>query len=115
MKFFLLEKLENYMLLLNLPKSLKSNFSEHIVFTIKERGQNELKNGLLLQKLIENNFEALITFDKNLQHKQNFKKYPITVIVLSARINTYSVLMKLTPQVLDILKKPLIVGPIEVE
>ncbi|MEP7195282.1 MAG: DUF5615 family PIN-like protein [Saprospiraceae bacterium] len=99
----------------NLPKRLKSDFSEHKVFTIKERGWNGLKNGLLLQKLIENNFDALITFDKNLQHQQNFKKYPITVIVLSARINKYSVLMKLTPQILDILRKPLIAGPIEVK
>lgn len=27
----------------------------------------------LPKKLIENNFNALITYDKNLQHQQNFK------------------------------------------
>lgn len=75
----------------NLPKRLKNDFPGHRVFTIKECGWNGINNGLLLQKLLENNFDALITFDKNLQHQQNFKKYPITVIVLNARINKYSV------------------------
>ena len=99
----------------NLPKKLKNDFPEHSVFTIKERGWNGLKNGLLLQKLIENNFNALITYDKNLQHQQNFKKYPITVFVLSARINTYAILTKLSPKILDHLNKSLTAGPIEIK
>ena len=49
---------------------------------IKEQGWNGLKNGMLLQKLLEDNFNGLITFDKNLQHQQNFKTYPITVFLL---------------------------------
>ena len=99
----------------NLPKKLKIDFPDHDICSIKERGWNGLKNGILLQKLIENNFNALITFDKNLQHQQNFIKYPITVFVLSANINTYSVLTKMSPKVNDILKQPLIAGPIEVK
>ena len=99
----------------NLPRRLKSDFPGHEVFTVKEYGWNGLKNGILLQKLLENDFDALITFDKNLKHQQNFKKYPITVIVLNAHINKYSVLTKLSPKILDILSKPLIVGPIEVK
>lgn len=74
-----------------------------------------VKNGLLLEKLPENNFNALITYDKNLQHQQNFKKYPVTVFVLSARINKYSVLTKLSPKILDFLSRPLIAGAIEVK
>ena len=107
----------NCMLLLldeNIPKKLKNDFPSHQVFTIKQRGWNGLKNGILLQKLIENDFHALITFDKNLQHQQNFVKYPITVFVLSAHINTYSVLTKLSPKILELLNQPLIPGPIEV-
>ncbi|MBK9732372.1 MAG: DUF5615 family PIN-like protein [Chitinophagaceae bacterium] len=98
----------------NIPKKLKNDFPGHEVFTIKQRGWNGLKNGILLQKLIENDFHALITFDKNLQHQQNFSKYPITVFILSAPINTYSALTKLSPQILDFLNQPLIPGPIEV-
>ena len=99
----------------NLPKKLKNDFPGHQVFTIKEQGWNGLKNGILLEKLLENNFNALITYDKNLQHQQNFKKYPVTVFVLSARINKYSVLTKLSPKILDFLSRPLIVGPIEIK
>jgi hypothetical protein len=98
----------------NLPKRLKGDFLGHTVFTVKECGWKGLKNGVLLQKLLDNNFDALITFDKNLQHQQNFKKYPITVIVLSARINKYSVLTQLSPKILEILRRPLLVGPIEI-
>ena len=99
----------------NIPKKLKSDFLAHSVFTIKEQGWNGLKNGLLLEKLLENNFDALITFDKNLQHQQNFKKYPITVFVLCARINTYQVLTKLSPKIIALLNKPLLAGPIEIK
>ena len=99
----------------NLPKKLKHDFPGHQVFSIKERGWNGMKNGMLMEKLLENNFNALLTFDKNLQHQQNFEKYPITVFVLSARINKYSELTKLTPKILDLLSKPLIPDPIEVK
>jgi hypothetical protein len=98
----------------NLPKKLKNDFPGHQVFTIKERGWNGLKNGVLLQKLLENNFDALITFDKNMQHQQNFKKYPITVFVLSAPINKYSLLTKLSPKLLVLLGTTLNPGPVEI-
>lgn len=99
----------------NIPKKLKQDFPGHEVFSIKERGWNGLKNGILLEKLLKNNFNALITYDKNLQHQQNFKKYPITVFVLSARINKYTELTKLSPEILQFLSRPLNAGPIEIK
>lgn len=48
----------------NIPKKLKNDFPGHQVFTVKQRGWYGLKNGLLLQKLTENDFHALITFEK---------------------------------------------------
>ncbi|TAL61951.1 MAG: hypothetical protein EPN85_03595 [Bacteroidetes bacterium] len=69
----------------------------------------------LPKKLIENNFNALIAYDKNLQHQQNFKKYPITVFVLSARVNTYPLLTKLSPQIMECLNMPLVTGHIEIK
>jgi len=53
----------------------------------------------LLRLLLVNSFNALLTFDKNLQHQQNFSKYTITVFVLTAQINQYKELTKLTPKV----------------
>jgi hypothetical protein len=89
----------------NLPKRLKLDFLEHEIYTVRDKGWNGIKNGELLKLLTENNFDALLTFDKNLQHQQNFTKYTITVFVLSAIINSYEELTKLTPEVKEYLSK----------
>lgn len=83
----------------NLPKRLKLDFPEHEIYTVREKGWNGFKNGALLKLLVEEEFDALLTFDKNLRYQQNFLKYTITVFVLSARINRYELLTHLTPQI----------------
>jgi hypothetical protein len=83
----------------NLPKRLKLDFPEHEIFTVRDRQWNGVKNGELLKLLLDNSFDALLTYDKNLQHQQNFTKYTITVFVLSAKINQYAELTKLTPKI----------------
>jgi len=83
----------------NLPKKLRLDYSEHEIYTVRELEWNGIKNGQLLQLLINNNFDALLTFDKNLQHQQNFTKYAIAVFVLSAPINNYNMLTRLTPKI----------------
>ncbi len=87
----------------NLPKRLKSDFPDHEVFTVRDKEWNGIKNGELLRLMLANNFDALLTFDKNLQHQQNFIKYPIAVFVLTAFNNTYELLSPLTVQVNRIL------------
>lgn len=63
--------------------------------------------------MLAEDFDALITFDKNLQHQQNFLKYSVTVFVLQAHINTYEVLTKLTDKVNVFLnEQQLSAGPI---
>ena len=89
----------------NLPKRLKKDFPEHEVFTARERRWNGIKNGELLQLMISDGFDALLTFDKNLQHQQNFSTYSIAVIVLTATINTYEELTKLSDTVRKYLSK----------
>lgn len=88
---------------MSLPKRLKSDFSEHEVFTVRDRGWNGIKNGELLQLMVDHEFQTLLTFDKNLQHQQNFAKYPLTVFVLSAVNNTYQQLVPLVPFVKKII------------
>ncbi len=88
----------------NLPKRLKIDFSAHEVYTVREKGWNGIKNGELIKLLLADKFDVLLTFDKNLQHQQNFKKYPVTVIVLSAANNTYLTLSSLSPKVNGILE-----------
>ncbi len=83
----------------NLPKRLKNDFPGHEVFIVRDKGWNGIKNGELLRLMVANGFDALLTFDKNLQHQQNFSKYTITVFVLNAPINTYGELAKLSSKI----------------
>ena len=55
--------------------------------------------------MMNEGFDALMTFDKNLQHQQNFGKYPITVFVLSAHINSYVEMTKLSMIINEYLEK----------
>jgi predicted nuclease of predicted toxin-antitoxin system len=73
----------------NLPSRLKRDFLRHEVSTVRDNGWNGYKNGELLAAMISDNFDVLLTFDKNLQHQQNFEKYPIAVFVLTAESNQY--------------------------
>ena len=50
----------------NLPKRLKLDFTEHEIYTVRDKGWNGIKNGDLLKLLIENHFDALLSFVKNL-------------------------------------------------
>ncbi len=100
----------------NMPKRLKQDFPEHEVYTVRDKSWNGIKNGELLELMLANQFDALLTFDKNLQHQQNFSKYTITVFVLSAPINQYAVLTDLSPQInrfLEVGKMP--TGPIVIK
>lgn len=99
----------------NLPKRLKLDFQELEVFTVYDRGWNGKKNGELMQLLMAEDFDALLTFDKNLQFQQNFDKYAVPVLVLNAADNTYLTLTKLTPKIKDILHGTLPPGPTVVE
>ena len=97
----------------NLPRRLKTDFPTHEIYSVPDKGWNGIKNGELLQLMIEDHFDALLTFDKNLQHQQNFQKFPITVFILSATNNTYAELTKLSATILQYLNcETLPVGPI---
>jgi predicted nuclease of predicted toxin-antitoxin system len=90
----------------NLPKRLKLLFPNHQVFTVREKQWNGIKNGNLLSLMLNENFDALLTFDKNMQHQQNFSKYSIAVFVLSGAINTYEEMRKLVPKIESYLTSP---------
>jgi predicted nuclease of predicted toxin-antitoxin system len=95
----------------NLPKRLKSDFPEHEIYTVSDRGWNGKKNGELMQLLIAEDFDVLLTFDKNLQYQQNFKKYSVPVFVLNASDNTYLTLSRLVTKIKEALATQLQPGP----
>jgi hypothetical protein len=64
-----------------------------------------------MKLFIAENFNALFTFNKNLQYQQNFIKYSIPVIVLNATDNTYLTLSKLVPKIKETINGKLAPGP----
>lgn len=94
----------------NLPKRLKSDLIPHEVYTVRDMGWNGITNGTLLNLMQQYNFDALLTFDKNLQYQQNFQKYTLPVLVLNARDNTYITLSEFVPNILTKLKGKLLPG-----
>ncbi|GAA4470944.1 hypothetical protein GCM10023189_60590 [Nibrella saemangeumensis] len=91
----------------NLPKQLKNDLPNHEVYHVSDKHWNSKKNGELLQAMLADGFDVLLTFDKNLQHQQNFEKYPIIVFVLIAPKNQHQYLQPLMQQVNQLLQHPL--------
>ncbi len=82
----------------NLPVKLKYRFSSAIeVFTVYDINWNSLKNGELLKSLNENNFDALITSDKNIVYQHKLSKYQFRFFILVASDNQFQTLLPLVP------------------
>ncbi|MEO0332446.1 MAG: DUF5615 family PIN-like protein [Bacteroidota bacterium] len=100
----------------NIPRQLKRDIvGNHEVFTIREKQWNGKLNGELLALMLAEGFEALVTADKNLQHQQNFDRYPIPVLVLNTHRITYEDLKPLVPKLLALLETDLPSGATIVE
>src|SRR6478736_3012577 len=99
----------------NLPKRLKQDFNEHEIYTASDKGWTGISNGKLLSLLVENKFDALLTFDKNLQYQQNFSKYTISVLILNASDNSYLTIKELVPKIKEVLSEELKTGPVEIK
>lgn len=84
----------------NLPKRLKRARPMHEVATAREMGWNGKKNGELLRLMLADGFAALLTFDRRMEHQQNFAKYPLPVLVLDAASNDFESLHPLVPQII---------------
>ena len=62
-------------------------------------GWDNLRNGKLLSAAGLAGFQAFITIDKNLRHKQNPASLPIAVIVIMAETNRLETLLPYVPNV----------------
>lgn len=87
----------------SLPRRLARELPGHEVHTVQGRGWAGLKNGVLLRQASQE-FEVLLTGDRNLEFQQNPKALPIAVIVIVAVNNRFETLRPLVPNVLDALK-----------
>jgi hypothetical protein len=63
------------------PDPLRRALGAHSISTAYEMGWMELGNGELL-RAAQNNFDALVTTDKNLQYQQDLTRFQLAVLVL---------------------------------
>jgi precorrin-2 methylase len=79
-----------------LPKKLKREVQADVVSTVPEMGWAGTKNGALL-RLVEREFDVLLTNDQNLEYQQSLKQFDIAIVVLVAPTNDIEDLKPLMP------------------
>ena len=87
------------------PSRLKRDLVGHDVWTVVEMGWSSKRNGELLELMLAEKFEALLTVDQNLQFQQNVRQSGIAVVVVASRTNRLKELRPLVPQMLEALLK----------
>ena len=79
-------------------KKLKRHLIEFEVKTVVEMNRSGLKNGSLMKVAVEENFDMLLTIDKNLEFQQKIKKYRLTIVVLDVQKSKIENLLELLPK-----------------
>lgn len=88
----------------NIDRFLKALFAaEFDVVTVREQGWQGMKNGSLLPAA-EEEFDAFVTMDKNLEFQQNLSNLDLAVIVIRVKGNAYPVVAPLIPKVNEVLR-----------
>ncbi len=64
-------------------KKLKRFLPNFDVCTVTELGWSGIKNGNLLKRCVENNFDVLLTIDKNLVYQQNLDKNKVSIVIFN--------------------------------
>lgn len=77
----------------------------HDVHTVAKMGWSSKRNSELLQLMLAERFECLLTVDQNLEFQQNISASGIAVVIIVARTNRLKELRALVPRVLGALAK----------
>lgn len=83
---------------------LTSEFEGHDVTTVPAHGWANTPDGKLLE-LAQQEFDVLVTVDRNLPFQQNVQKFDICVVILQAHSNRLVDLKPLVPPLLNMLPK----------
>jgi len=88
----------------NLPVKLKYRLQDVCeIYTVRDKGWNALENGDLIKVMEDENFDYLITSDKNLRYQQNIEKYNIAFIILNVINNNYETILPLVGEIKEVL------------
>src|SRR5438093_11619092 len=85
-------------------RDLRNDLAQHEVTTVTEAGYQGMKNGALLRAASEQ-YDVLITVDRNLPFQQNIRALRIAVLIIVAGGITYDDLKPLAPRVLEALER----------
>ena len=84
----------------NMPHPLRRHFTGFIVRTVQEMGWAGVKNGNLLTLAEGQNFDVLLTFDRNLEHQQNMARRTIAIVIVAALDKRIPALLSMMPDIL---------------
>jgi predicted nuclease of predicted toxin-antitoxin system len=80
-----------------ITKHLKLHLMEFEVSTVRELNLSGIKNGKLMKFCSENNFDILLTIDKNLMFQQNLELFQVTIVVLNSKTSKIDELITFLP------------------
>ncbi len=84
-------------------KRLKRYLYGHEVLTVTHKGWNGLKNGNLLDKMIEDNFDLLLTIDKNILYQRKVENYNIIIAELDTPSSSIEAIYRFVPRFTELL------------
>ena len=76
----------------------------HEVCSVRDMEWTGMRNGDLLEAA-EQEFDVLVTMDRNMEHQQHLPQYNLAVILLVSRSNRLEDTEKLVPVIEDVLAK----------
>jgi hypothetical protein len=86
------------------PRPLLRVLIDHDAHHVVDMGWSSKRNGELLQLMLAERFEVLLTVDRSLPFQQNLRTGGIAVIVVVPRTNRVKELRPLMPKVQDALR-----------
>jgi predicted nuclease of predicted toxin-antitoxin system len=81
-------------------KRLKAHLCGFEVYTVSEMKWCGVKNEKLMSLCAVNQFDVILTIDKNIIHQQNLEKYPITIAVFNTSTSKMEELVLFIPSFL---------------
>ncbi len=89
----------------SIPRKLSASFPDsYFVRTVAEMGWRGTKNGKLLKLAADQQFHALITADRGIEHQQNLNSLPLHIIILVSFRTRLDELLPLVPKVITLLE-----------
>lgn len=90
-----------------MPVEFRHDLKPHEVLTVSFMNWKGKTNGDLLASAVAENFDAMITNDRNMQFQQSKTALPFPVLVTRVPQADHALLRKLVPEILRLLSEPL--------